>query len=87
MNTISSPPIHKPSWKALLIGLIPFIAMCFSIALWDRVHPFIFGLPFSIFWIVAWILLTPLFMSVAYRIETARIASGAGGKEGGTQHG
>ncbi len=86
MKAIPHLAIRKPSLKALLVALIPFVAMCFSIPLWDRVYPFIFGLPFSIFWIVAWILITPLFMSVAYRIETARIAAEAGVKEGGAQH-
>ena len=78
--------MHKPSWRALLVGLIPFLAMCFSVTLWDRVYPFILGLPFSIFWIVAWIILTPVCMSIAYRIETVHIATRDGGKEGGTQH-
>ena len=86
MKAIPHMLFHKPSLKALLVGLIPFVAMCFSISLWDRVYPFVFGLPFSIFWIVAWIILTPLFMSVAYRIETARIAAEAGAKEGGAPH-
>lgn len=79
--------MHKPSMKSMLIGLIPCTAMCFSVPLWDRVYPFVLGLPFNIFWIILWILITPLFMSVAYRIETQRIAADARGKEGGAHHG
>jgi len=86
MKAVPYVLIRKPSLKALGVGLIPFVAMCFSISWWDRVFPFIFGLPFSIFWIVAWILITPLFMAVAYRIETARIAAEARRKEGGAKH-
>ena len=86
MKAIPSMPFHKPSLKSLLVGLIPFLAMCFSIPLWDRVYPFVFGLPFSIFWIVAWIIITPLFMSVAYRIEKERNTAKAGVKEGGAPH-
>lgn len=62
--------MKKPSPWSLLIGLIPFVGMCFSVPLWDRVHPMVLGLPFNLFWLVSWILLTPLFMWGAYRIET-----------------
>jgi hypothetical protein len=46
--------------------------MCFSVALWDRATPFVLGLPFNLFWMLAWIALTPVLMSVAYRIEKHR---------------
>ncbi len=65
-------PVKRPSWGALLLALIPFIAMCFTIALWDRVEPMVFGLPFNLFWLVAWIVLTTLCMGLAYRLESSR---------------
>jgi len=61
--------MQKPSAGALLMGLIPFIAMCFSVAAWDRVSPMVLGLPFNLFWLVLWLLLTPLCMWRAYRLE------------------
>ncbi len=67
--------MHKPSPTSILIGLIPFVAMCFTVFLWDRVHPFVLGLPFNIFWIILWILITPIIMSFAYRSERARFAA------------
>ena len=48
---------------------MPFAALCFSVPLWDRVYPIIFGLPFNLFWLLGWIFLSPLCMWVAYRIE------------------
>lgn len=48
------------------MGLIPFVAMCFTVALWDRVFPIVAGLPFNLFWLILWILLTPLCMWGAY---------------------
>jgi len=66
-------PVNKPSITALLLGLIPFIAMCFSVALWDRIYPMVLGIPFNIFWLVSWSVASTLCMSVAYRVETARI--------------
>jgi hypothetical protein len=60
-----------PSPGALLFAGIPILAMCFTVPLWDRVYPLVFGLPFNLFWLVSWNLLTPLFMWKAYRIETS----------------
>jgi hypothetical protein len=64
--------VRKPSLGAVLLGLIPFIAMCLSVSLWDRVEPMIFGLPFNLFWLIAWIVLSSLCMWAAYRVEAAR---------------
>jgi Protein of unknown function (DUF3311) len=64
--------VKKPSIGALWLGLIPVIAMCFSVSLWDRIDPMIFGLPFNLFWLVAWIVLSTLCMWAAYRVEIAR---------------
>ena len=65
-------PVKKPSARALALGLIPFIAMCFSVALWDRVYPMLFGIPFNLFWLICWIVLSALCMRAAYRMESAR---------------
>ena len=65
-------PVQKPSRVALLLGLIPFLAMCFSVALWDRIDPVILGVPFNLFWLTCWIVLTTLCMWAAYRVEAAR---------------
>ncbi len=64
--------MKKPSIGALLIGLIPFIAICFSVPLWDRVDPRIAGMPFNFFWLIAWFVLTPICMWAAYRLEAPR---------------
>jgi hypothetical protein len=53
---------------SLLLAFVPFVAMCFSVALWDRVYPLVFGLPFNLFWLVAWIPLTSLSMWGVYHL-------------------
>lgn len=68
--------MKKPSTAAMLLALIPFIAMCFSVPLWDRVHPMLLGLPFNIVWLTVWIVLSSLCMGLIYRIERAREARG-----------
>jgi hypothetical protein len=61
--------MKRPSIASLILALIPFAAMCFSVSLWDRVQPLVLGLPFNLCWLIAWIVLTPLCMAVAYRLE------------------
>jgi hypothetical protein len=63
--------IKRPSSKSILVGLIPFVAMCFSVALWDRVYPMVFGIPFNLFWLILWIGLTSVCMWAAYRLDKA----------------
>jgi hypothetical protein len=64
--------IKKPSIGSLALALIPFCGMCFSVPLWDRVAPRVLGLPFNMFWLLAWLALTPALMGIAYRIERRR---------------
>jgi hypothetical protein len=67
--------MRKPSSGALGLALIPFTAMCFSVPLWDRIDPMILGLPFNLFWLIAWIVLSSLCMWAAYRVDAARNAT------------
>ena len=71
-NSQADQPAKLPSVGALLLGLIPFIALCFTVPLWDRIYPTVFGLPFNLFWLVLWILVTPFCMWGAYHFEVPR---------------
>jgi hypothetical protein len=72
---IQNPPsdrprtVKPPRIAALLLALIPFVTMCLTVAAWDRIDPMVLGMPFNLFWLTAWIALTPLCMWGAYRIE------------------
>jgi hypothetical protein len=61
---------HSP-WS-IVLALIPFVAMCFTVPLWDRVYPMVFGLPFNLFWLLAWVLLTSVCLWGASRLDSAR---------------
>ena len=65
-------PVKKPPLLALLLGLIPFVAMCFSVALWDRIDPMILGIPFNLAWLLCWIVLTTLCLWAALRASSAQ---------------
>jgi len=64
--------VKRPSVGAILLALIPFSAACFSVSLWDRIDPIVLGLPFNFFWLILWLLLTPLCMWGAYLLEEPR---------------
>src|SRR5262249_13607104 len=64
--------VKTPSLGAILLSLVPFAAMCFSVAVWDRIEPMVAGLPFNIFWLISWIVLTPVCMWGAYSLEGSR---------------
>ena len=74
--------MKPPSLGSILLGLIPFTTVCFSVSLWDRVYPIVLGLPFNVFWLILWLLLTPVCMWGAYRLE-ARGTTGLSKKRGG----
>jgi hypothetical protein len=74
----------RPSLAAIGLGLIPFVAICGLVPLWDRITPRVFGLPFNLAWLIAWIVLTPLCLNAAHRVELAREAREAAEKNGGT---
>ena len=67
------------------MGLIPFVGMCFTVPLWDRVQPFVAGFPFNIFWLMLWILLTPLCLWGAYHFEKRADFHQPDKHEGGTR--
>jgi hypothetical protein len=64
--------VRKPSTAALLLALVPFVAMCFSVSLWDRIYPMLLGVPFNLIWLTAWIVLSSVCMWGVYQIESAR---------------
>ena len=61
--------LKRPSCGSILMGLVPFAATCFSVSIWDRVYPMVLGIPFNFFWLISWIVLTPICMWGAYRLD------------------
>lgn len=61
-----------PSRRAVAIAVVPFVGICLSVPLWDRVNPMILGMPFNLVWLLAWTPLTSGCLALAHRIESAR---------------
>ncbi|ARN18704.1 DUF3311 domain-containing protein [Piscinibacter gummiphilus] len=53
------------------IGLLPFAFSLGGLAFADRVHPFVFGLPFFLAWTIAGALLCAAAMACVYCLDPA----------------
>jgi hypothetical protein len=63
---------HHVTGKRIAIFALaatPIIMLSLAIPLVNRVDPRVFGLPFLLFWIAAWVVLTPAFLILVYRLE------------------
>ena len=61
--------MKKGTRIALVLGAIPFVTMVFALPLVNRIEPIILGLPFLLFWLLAWVVLTPVILALAYKLE------------------
>lgn len=68
--------MKRPSVAAVFLAIIPFVAMCFTVPVWDRVQPMVLGLPFNIFWLLAWIVLTSACLRAAHHVSLRRERAG-----------
>lgn len=59
----------KGTKLALLFAAVPFITLVFALPLVNRLEPVILGLPFLLFWILIWVVLTPPILFAAYLCE------------------
>ncbi|MGH7737410.1 MAG: DUF3311 domain-containing protein [Candidatus Tyrphobacter sp.] len=56
-------------WRAPLLALVPVVALTIAVPFVNRLDPTFLGLPFVALWIIAWVLLTPLFLWFTGRLE------------------
>ena len=68
--TQQPPPTAGRRLRAGL-AVLPFLGMLAAIPFVDRVEPTVLGLPFLLFWIVVWVVLTAAIMTVVYRTDPA----------------
>ena len=69
MACLEEVEMKKGTRIALILGAIPFITMVFALPLVNRIEPIILGLPFLLFWLLAWVVLTPFILALAYKLE------------------
>jgi hypothetical protein len=61
--------MQKGTKYSLMLGAIPFVTLIFMLPWANRIEPVILGLPFLLFWILGWVMLTPLILLAAYQVE------------------
>ena len=52
-----------------VLAALPFLGILVGVTFANRVEPFVLGMPFILFWIVAWVLLTSVIMAIVYRLD------------------
>lgn len=53
------------------IAVLPFIGMFGGMVFANRVEPYVLGMPFLMFWILLWVLITTALMALIYNLDPA----------------
>lgn len=61
-----------------LLALLPFLGILGGIPFANKTTPYVMGMPFILFWIVMWVILTSGIMAVIFKLDPAN-------KEGDTR--
>jgi hypothetical protein len=51
------------------LATLPFLGILVGIFFANRTEPFVLGLPFALFWVTLWVLLTAAIMALIYRLD------------------
>ena len=51
------------------LSALPFIGILGRHLLRQPVEPYVLGLPFALFWVTLWVLLTAAIMAIVYRLD------------------
>lgn len=54
------------------LAILPAIGLLVGIPFANRVEPFVLGLPFLLFWIVAWVVITSVVMGVIWTLDRSQ---------------
>ncbi|OIK15492.1 hypothetical protein BIV60_09510 [Bacillus sp. MUM 116] len=52
-----------------ILAIIPFIGLLGGIPFVNKVNPYILGLPFFLFWIVLWVVITSGILAVIFKLD------------------
>ena len=54
------------------LAVVPAIGMLGGVPFANRVTPYVLGLPFLLFWVTAWVVLTSVILWIIYVLDRAR---------------
>jgi hypothetical protein len=55
------------------LALLPAIGLLAGVPFANRVEPYVLGLPFLLFWIVVWVVMTSIVMGIVYALDRATL--------------
>ena len=61
-----------------VLAALPFVGILVGMFFANSVEPYVLGLPFAMFWVVMWVVVSAGLMAVVYRLDT-RDRTRAGG--------
>jgi hypothetical protein len=61
-----------------VLAALPFLGILGGIFFANRIEPFVLGLPFILFWILTWVVLTSVIMAAIYFLDPANKEDEAG---------
>ena len=61
-----------------VLAALPFVGILVGMFFANSVEPYVLGLPFAMFWVVMWVVVSAGLMAIVYRLDT-RDRARAGG--------
>lgn len=55
--------------KLYVLTLIPFIGILGFLPLVNRIEPYVLGMPFYMFWMAMWVVLTSVILAIMYKLD------------------
>jgi hypothetical protein len=52
------------------IASLPFVGILVGMFFANSVEPYVFGLPFAMFWVVMWVVVSAGLMAIVYRLDS-----------------
>ena len=52
------------------IAAVPFVGILVGMFFANSVEPFVLGLPFAMFWVVMWVVVSAALMAIVYRLDS-----------------
>lgn len=69
----STPPRGLRGYRLYhALAALPTIGLLAGIPFANRVEPFVLGLPFLLFWIVVWVVITSVVMGAIWTLDRSR---------------
>ena len=55
-----------------LLALLPTVGLLGGVTFANRVEPYVLGLPFLLFWVVSWVVMTSVIMAVITSLDSGQ---------------